>query len=165
MKELFSTTNLSLEQGILSDLFSMDEIIESAFKEFRKRGFPFPDMTIAEMKIKLNQLRKLPIYKSKNSTIGYKIADVFNKHRFKCNAVGPSSPVNSFFDDTKLKKALKMTLISESNLNYSYKGFMSLVNGTQACFNFRPGFAKFIYGTYCIKNGKVFDPSMGYGGD
>ena len=164
MNGLFDLNDLNIKQGIFSRLFSDDEIIESAFNEFRERGFPYPEMTIAEMKIQLNKLRALPISKCKHSVIGYKIADMFNKHRFEAIATEKRSPVESFFNDVALKKALNMTLKSNVDLDYSYKEFMSIVNGTQACSNFRPAFAKFVYTKYCTKNGKIFDPSFGYGG-
>lgn len=164
MKPLFDVRKLNIQEGILPELYTHDEILESAFKEFRERGFPYPNITIAEMQIEINNLRKLPLSKCKNSTMGYKIADTFNKHRFLSTILNGKSPMDSFKDDIKLKKALKMSFESGDNLNYCYKGFMGLVNGTQACSNFRPAFAKYIYTKYCIENGKVFDPSMGYGG-
>ncbi len=41
---------------------------------------------------------------------------------------------------------------------------INITNGTQACSNFRPGFACYIYKTHCKPNDIVLDTSTGYGG-
>jgi hypothetical protein len=37
-------------------LFGRDEIIDTAVRDFRERGFPYPNNTLAEMKMELNDL-------------------------------------------------------------------------------------------------------------
>ncbi len=164
MKQLFD--NLDIQQGILPELYSEEEIIESAFKEFRERGFPYPNMTIAEMKIELNNLRKLSISRCRNSLVGYQIADTFNKHRFHSTTLNGCSPIESFKKESNLKILFKIMFKDKRPLNYSFASisFITKIHGTQACSNFRPAFAKYIYIKYCPEKGKIFDPSMGYGG-
>jgi hypothetical protein len=74
-----------------------------------------------------------------------------------------SSLYDSFKDDKKLRKAIKWHLES-SNVGQGYLGTMSLVSGTQACSNFRPAFARYLYERYAPEGATVFDSSTGYGG-
>lgn len=149
--------------GVMGDIFGPDEIVEDAFNYFRLAGFPYKRSELFEMKQELNNLAALDQESCARSTCGYSIADTYNNHRFSASAQGMSSPVESFGDDTRLKKALLMDLNAGSIKKHTIP-FINLVNGTQACSNFRPAFAKMLYNQYCPKGGIVFDSSTGYGG-
>lgn len=144
-------------------IFSLDEIAQDAFNYFREKGFPYPCLELHEQKQELNKLLSLDLDSCVRSNCGYKIADSYNTHRFAASAISMSSPLDSFQDDKKLMKAIKWHLES-GNIGTDFFGTLSIVNGTQACSNFRPAFAKYLYNTYCPEGGKVFDSSTGYGG-
>lgn len=148
----------------LNDLFSADEIVEDAMQYFRKRGFPYPHMELFEMKQELNRLANLPLENCVRSTIGYRIADHFNPHRFHATAKGRHSPIDAFAKDTSLRKALEMNYKESRNLPTEYFPFLAIVHGAQECSNFRPAFARMLYEKWSPKGGKVLDPCTGYGG-
>ena len=162
-ENLFGEVEL-IDDGVKTILFNQEDILESAFQYFREKGFPYPHMPLFRCKMELNDLANLKQADCLNSRIGYRIADTYNTHRFHSSAAGMSSPYHSFMDDTRLKKVLQKQFQSSGKFEYGYLGFMSLVNGTQACSNFRPAFAKMLYNQYCPKGGVVFDSSTGYGG-
>lgn len=145
-------------------IFNKEEIAENAFAMFREMGFPYPKLTLAEMKQQLNKLAQLDEQSCQRSTLGYRIADTFHRHRFHAAAINMSSPFDSFLDDKKLRKVIDKSLDAGVTMRHAYIGFMSLVNGTQACANFRPAFARMLYNKYCKQDGTVFDSSTGYGG-
>lgn len=145
--------------------YSKENILNNLFTEFREKGFPFPNLSIAECKQEINKLTALPSFRCLRSTLGYKVADTFHHDRYDSSAVNMLSPLESFAKDESLKKALRMQMESSpNNIKYRHFGFLNLVNGTQACSNFRPAFAKMLYNEYAPKDGVVFDPSTGYGG-
>lgn len=144
--------------------FDQTDIEREAFRYFRKKGFPYPKLELFEMKQELNRLAALGKDDCLRSTIGYRIADHFNPHRFAAAAIGMSSPLESFNDDDRLRKAIAMEIKNGGRLRKNSLPFITLVNGTQACSNFRPAFAKMLYNEYAPNGGRVFDSSTGYGG-
>lgn len=55
-------------------------------------------------------------------------------------------------------------LIYGRKVNSDYFTTLDIVSGTQACSNFRPGFALKIYRSYCKEGDTILDTSTGYGG-
>ena len=153
-----------IDNGVDIVLFDEQDVIQTAFNDFRQRGFPYPSLPLFRCKMELNALANLNQADCLNSRVGYRIADTYNRHRFHSAAINMSSPYDSFMNDTRLLKVLSKQYASAKTFEYGYLGFMSLVNGTQACSNFRPAFAKMLYNKYSPENGVVFDSSTGYGG-
>jgi len=146
-------------------LFSNEQIIEESFKYWRKKGFPFRKLEMFEIMQELNKLKELPINRCISSTLGYKVADTFHNHRFFAAANGMCSPVDSFNDDKKLLKAFKLSLDFNTRITQeSCTPTIYIVNGTQACSNFRPAWAKYYIERYGKAGGVYLDPSTGYGG-
>lgn len=115
----------------------------------------------------MHEIQKLAEIEGKTlltTPVAYQVADSFHKHRFHASANGMSSPFASFNDDKKLRKAIKLELKLANKPRIFAGGMMTLVNGTQACSNFRPGFACYLYREYCPDNATVLDTSTGYGG-
>lgn len=165
----FENENLFGEKILISDgykkeLFSDEDIIETAFKDFRERGFPYPSLPLFECKMQLNKLASLTQRECVHSNVAYRVADTYNKHRFHSSAINMSSPYDSFMNDVRLRKVLSKQYETGKNFEYGYLGFMSLVNGTQACSNFRPAFARMLYNQHSKPDSVVFDSSTGYGG-
>jgi hypothetical protein len=147
-------------------------ILELAYKSFKKIGFILPKkLEIFEMLEKINKLSCTEGRSLLHSTVGYDIADSYNQHRLLYKVSNTPKTIRDAFNIEKdLKKSIE-ACFDNSPLNLNSKGgtvenlsFLKLVHGVQTCSNFRPGFAKFIYNKYCIKNGIVFDPCMGFGG-
>lgn len=145
-------------------LFSNKLIVDEAFKYYRTRDFPYRDLTVAQCMTDIQKLSDTEGSALINTSIGYSVADTFHKHRVHAAAQGMGSPFSAFNDDVKLRKALKMQVKFGGNPTVSPTGVLSLVNGTQACSNFRPGFAAYLYRKYCKEGATVLDTSTGYGG-
>lgn len=145
-------------------VFSQDEIIEQAVIDFKLRGYIFKDLTLFEMMQELNELTLKDDKECLFTNLGYDIADTYHKHRHFASAINMKAPYDSFGVDENIRKVLKMAIKYEGKLTYRKYSFFNMVNGTQQCSNFRPGFAKFIYNKYAFENAKVLDTSTGYGG-
>lgn len=146
------------------NIFTIDEIANLAFDEFREKGFPYIEKTISECMCSLNKLSILPLEKCKSTRLAYSVPDSYHRHRFELSAIDMKSPLDAFNDNKDLSKAIRWELESTGKISYKYLGTLSLVNGTQACSNFRPGFARYLYDTYAPKGAHVFDSSTGFGG-
>jgi hypothetical protein len=142
-------------------LFSDEQIIEAAFRHYRDAGFPYKPLPIHICMEQLNALAFCQTESLLHSTLGYQIADTYNPHRFHSAAAGMRSPADSFEDDKSLRKAIKLHLDHAKDIDRSC---LCMVNGTQACANFRPGFACKLYRDYCKPGDTVLDTSTGYGG-
>jgi hypothetical protein len=153
-----------IEDNTKENLYSKEQILQAAFDDFRRKGFPYPELNLFECMQEINELKKLKQSECIKTRIAYRVADTYNKHRFHSSALGKDNPYDSFYNDIKLKKVLNKQYDDSKSFKYGYLGFMSLVNNTQSCSNFRPGFARMIYNKYCVENGVVFDSSTGYGG-
>lgn len=146
-------------------LFSQQRVIDEAFAFFRERGFPYRDLPLHIQIQEMNALAALDGDKALRSTRGYAVADTYHKHRFHATARNKSSPYDSFMDDEKLRHALKLEIeMGPGHVSDKMFGTLSLVRGTQACANFRPGWAMALYREFVPKGGTVLDPCTGYGG-
>ena len=146
------------------DIYPQQEIIDDAFAHFREAGFPYRALTLHECKQQINKLAAMDDDALAHSTLAYQVADTFNPHRFHATAEKMVAPVESFKDDVKLKKALRLCLDSGGTIKQTLVAPMLLVNGTQACANFRPAFAALMYRRYAGDDAVVLDTSTGYGG-
>lgn len=145
-------------------IFSDEQMIETAFNWHRERGFPYRDMSPAVCMKEINELAETHERALIHTSLAYQIADSFHHHRMHASTAGMSAPFDSFNDDVKLKKAIRLTLKYTSIPHVQATGVLTLVSGTQACSNFRPGFACYLYKKYCPDNAVVLDSSTGYGG-
>jgi hypothetical protein len=154
-----------LAQSEYGRVFTDDQIIDDAFRHYRALvEFPHRKLPLHMCRQQINKLAETTKAKLLNTTVGYKVADTYHPHRFHAKASGMRSPVDAFFDDKALRKALKLTLEFGGTISDELPGALSVVNGTQACSNFRPGFATMLYQEYCKKGDTVLDTSTGYGG-
>lgn len=145
-------------------IYNEDDIVESSFNYFRDKGYPYPEMPIHACMQEINKLTNTPIDKLIKTNTAYSIADTYHRHRYEGHAIGMKSPIETFQDDKSLKKALTMTYRFNKSITTQSLSKINITNGTQACSNFRPGFACYIYKTYCKYNDIVLDTSTGYGG-
>ena len=149
------------DEAETKEIYSKDEIVDEAFEYYRKRGFPYPEMQIFEMKQEINKLSAIEGDRLKRAKTGGVIADVYNKHRFDCSAINMKSPAEAFEIDKDLRKSIAMDY---PNIKSNSISFIQLVNGTQSCSNFRPAFCKYILDKYGKDKDIFLDPCMGFGG-
>jgi hypothetical protein len=162
LSELLPETDI----GNLSEYahpISDDRIIDAAFNHFRATGFPYRNLPLHVSMQELNQLATTDPESLIGTNAGYQIADTYHPHRLLAAATKMKSPFESFGNDKLLRRAIKQELES-GKVPAGYFGFLSFVSGTQACSNFRPGFACHLYRTYCKPGAVVLDTSTGYGG-
>lgn len=153
-----------LDNGVR--IFSDDVIAEACFDYYRHdAGFPYPNPALHEACNDLNKMAAMPLKALIRTVVGYGIADKFQQHRFLAAAEKMKSPVESFLDDEQLKRAIDLIMKFDAFVSPSaLRGTISMVRGTQACANFRPGFAAYLYRRFCPVGGVVLDTSTGYGG-
>ena len=94
----------------------------------------------------------------------YQIADTYHKHRFDAAAFNMKAPTHSFENDDILRRAIELRMQNAKTVPTNLFGELTLVRGTQACSNFRPAFAMYLYRTYAKQGATVLDTSTGYGG-
>lgn len=156
--------DITLERVERTKMFSASQMIDAAFDYHRAQGFPYRDISPAMAMKELQELADTEGKALISTRLCYQVADTFHKHRLHAAANGMSSPFDSFNDDKKLRKAIRLELKLAGKPRIFAGGMMTLVNGTQACSNFRPGFASYLYREFCPDNAVVLDTSTGYGG-
>jgi hypothetical protein len=147
-------------------VYSRERICDTAFEHYRANGFPYRRLSLLECQQQINQLAATPTPRLVGTTVGYHVADSYHPHRFHGYAEEKRSPIDSFRSDKYLRKTFDLILdVHSSSINdSSMLGALSLVAGSQACSNFRPGFALALYREFCAQDAVVLDASTGYGG-
>lgn len=145
-------------------LYDKDTVAGHAFSFFRARGFPYKELPLHTQMLELNRLAMCDQEKALRTHLGYSVADTYHRHRFECHAVDKRSPVDSFHDDAQLRRAIGLVLDNGGMIGDGMFSTLTLVAGTQACSNFRPGMAMHFYRRFGEPNGTVLDPCTGYGG-
>lgn len=147
------------------DVFDKETIIALAFDFFRARGFPYRAIPLHTQMLEINRLSALrDDARALHSNLGILTADTYHPHRFECHATDKRSPVDSFGDDEQLRRALALSLDNGQTVGEGFFSMITLVAGTQACSNFRPGLAMHYYRRFGREGGTVLDPCTGYGG-
>lgn len=142
-------------------VFDRDTIARRAFEHYRRVGFPYRDLPLWQCMQQINKLAATESDALARTTMAYQVADTYHPHRYHVAAMDKRSPFESFNIDTSLLKVCEHAV--DNGLPSIY-GFLQLVNGTQACSNFRPGFASLMYRTYAGPGDVVLDTSTGFGG-
>ncbi len=146
-------------------IYDDDALADATFRHYRAAGFPYPDPPLFECMLEINRLASMSLDQLVKTTVCYGVADKFQRHRFASSAENKRSPLDSFLDDKQLHRAIELSLGFESSLgDGAIRGLIGLVKNTQACSNFRPGFAAHMYRRFCPSGGIVLDTSTGYGG-
>ncbi|HET7639984.1 MAG TPA: ParB N-terminal domain-containing protein, partial [Ktedonobacteraceae bacterium] len=145
-------------------IYSNEAIASEAFKHFRNIGFPYRNMPVYMCMQELNKLNGLEGDSPINSRLGYHIADTYHPHRLHASAESMKSPYEAFHDDKLLARVFHLQQENMRSIPLDILGVLYIVSGTQACANFRPGFAMYLYRKYCKPGAVVLDSSTGYGG-
>lgn len=146
-------------------LFDKETLLRQMFDDAREHGFPYPDLSFSEMMRECNALAEIANRNDfdalEKTTLCYRVADTFHKHRFAANAQGMMSSLAAFNDDALLYRALHLML--ENNVK-ELLPIINMVSGVQTPSNFRPGVACRYYREFCTPGDWVLDTSTGYGG-
>lgn len=87
-----------------------------------------------------------------------------NLHDVECKNATNNSMLKRFYDDHKLKRAIKLCFdIKKGVMPSDVRGALELIGGNVAT-NFKPMIAKALYEKYCPKNGIIYDYASGFGG-
>ncbi len=140
-----------------------EQVIDAAFKHFRANGFPYRKLSVHACMQEINRLAVSPPETWQDTDLAYQVADTYHPHRFHGHAEHMQSPVVSFQDDKLLLRALRLEMEYGGGIG-GLLPKLAIVSGTQACSNFRPGFAMYMYRRFCKKGDIVLDTSTGYGG-
>lgn len=142
--------------------FTTEEIVEDAIAWFRAHGFPYPSPCVHVAKQAINALsRSDELATTETAT---RIADMWCPHRYERRAGKMKTPVEAFNDDRLLRWAIAFALNNGVSVGTKYLAQLSIASGTQACANFRPGFAAWLYRRFCKAGDRVLDCSHGFGG-
>lgn len=160
------------------EAYTEKQIIEAAFKYYRKTGFPYEQFAPHQIMQVFNNLKqsKNKLIKQKNSLLKNRskiigmgvgkeqqIVNYFHPHIWDSYAVGMRAPTYSFTLDKSLKATIKLSIKFDKIINdHSVRNYLRKVHGTQMCSNFRPSIAKTIYDYFKVNN--ALDMSTGYGG-
>lgn len=149
-------------------IFSQDAVVDSAFEYFRNiKGFPYRELPVHMCMQEINKLSELPYDKLETSTLGYKVADTYHPHRFHSRVHGMKSPIDGFNSDKILRRSLNRKMEFGSGIKTELLGGVggiAITSGVQGCSNFRPAYALKLYRTFCDKDSRILDTSIGYGG-
>lgn len=155
-------------------LADQERALDSCFRYWRQRGFPYYRLTEAQMRRDYERLvaadpRCLVIgTEIQMSMVGVRLANHFHPQMWSVRIAGARSPMERFSDDSSLRRVLRRALsvwpdlraVNECNLRRMLKTF----SNTAGVSNFRPTAAKTIYATYSRPGDRVLDFSSGYGG-
>ncbi len=146
-------------------VYSHEQVVERAMAHWRSAGFPYYDLTVAECMDAINRLALSEDQALMGTNEAYHVADTWHRQRFESSAAGMRSPLEAFHDDALLARTLGLLLRYGQPLTGSQLlGKLAIVSGTQACSNFRPGFALAIYRRFAQPGAAILDTSSGYGG-
>jgi ParB-like nuclease domain len=152
-------------RAIRAEIFSDEQLEAAFFEQYRERGFPYTRLSRAECMVSINRLASMPLDGLVRTTEGYEVADLFQRHRFEATAEGMIPPLEAFNDDERLKHGIALAIkYNGTCTDGSMRSLIGLVKRAQACSNFRPGFASYMYRRFCPPGGRVLDTSTGYGG-
>jgi hypothetical protein len=143
---------------------SDESIVEAAFAYFRKQGFPYSCLPLHVCFQEVNKLARTGNDELLNTSVGYKVADTYHPHRFDGFHVGHHSPTDRFQIDDWLRMCLSKSLKLDGFIAGDNIGGLRWASGCRPAFNFRPGFALFMYRKFCEPGATVLDTSTGYGG-
>lgn len=147
-------------------IYDRETICDVAFEHYRVHGFPYRRLSRLECLQQINALAATPSDRLASSVTAYHVADTYQPHRMLGHADGMRSPIESFADDDQLRRAFKFAIDFYGGTITDQVLFnaLCLVAGTQACSNFRPGFALSLYREFAREGATVLDTSTGYGG-
>ena len=144
---------------------------DDIFNHYRNRGFPYFNITDEKRKDIFEKLKSFDSSsllqdgnKLKQVMLGLNLANHYMPHMWAVKCNGFVSPMETYLDDIKFKKAIdKRIKLGDNISDAGIRKALCWSNGSQRVSNFRPTVAKYIYDNYA-GDGNVLDFSSGYGG-
>jgi len=153
------------------DDIAKKEIVEILFQFYRRNGFPYTVLTDDE---KINRMDR--IIKSKSILLeddhlqmnlqGIDLANSYHPHMMEAYYKrGENSPYQTYSNDDGLKDCINRWMELDKIPNPAgMRRILKTRDKTRGVVNFKPTVAKYIYDSYCSRDGKVLDPCAGYSG-
>ena len=151
----------------------MDDYIETVFKYYREKGFPYYPQD------KIYRLKRFKMFMGYDDSRiirdkvvtqilhGLSLCWTYMPHSWgvKCGAA-KYTPLDIFHDDDHLRAVIrKIMIMGFSSMGFSsMRGMVRIYRGAQSVSNFRPTSASAIYSHFCNPGDTVLDTSSGYGG-
>ena len=149
----------------LSDADSKQKMEAIIFNYYRRRGFPYSNITDDRLVYLLGTFKEvIPVVNENviyHHVSGLKLCEKFFPNIYECSRKNHPSPMDQWEDDKNLQRLIKNRLqyadrISDSSMRTGIKLLFEAVT------NFKPIITKYIYSKYA-PNGRVFDYSCGFG--
>ena len=160
----------------IKNLSVSDRLIyeHAGFVYWRKRGFPFPDLSIEQL---VNEYHKFANSKGhifsgsrqlKWSPLGLSVANYFHPEIWWTKCERFRTPMEVFDDDEMFRDCIRRAVkfwqdrrpLTPSNI----RRISSTYVNTKRVSNFRPTVARALFERYSMDGGIILDPAAGYGG-
>jgi SAM-dependent methyltransferase len=165
VEKLFGRELLRVRHDALTDC------VERAFRHWRHRGFPYPELDREWSTRELRSLTKvgpedLHTVLKKPSMVGFRIVNAFHPQMWNARVRG-RSPLQSFENDHLLRKSLLRAITMWPDRRcwspHCIRMLMGLQNRSRVA-NFRPTVARSLIARYTPEGGNVLDFAAGFGG-
>lgn len=138
---------------------------------FRKKGYPYTDLTSSQMLKEMNKISntKCPLLEDNHlqmNTVGLALANYFHPHMVNVKCLNNyRSPYEQFSDDELFKDAINRWMELGNRPDPSgLRRILRTRDGVRSVVNFKPAIAKYFYDTYAPEDGRILDPCSGYSG-
>lgn len=146
---------------------------ERAFRYWRRRGFPYPELTESEIDARYAQFAgsTRSVISGRDITwspLGIGLANYFHRHMWDIRCEYFRSPMQVFRNDTFFRQCIDRSVRinrDRSPLNANnMRVMLSTFTNTKRVSNFRPSAARALYQRYSNDGDLIVDPSSGFGG-
>jgi len=167
IKPAFEKISLKREKFTKEEL---DNLVETVFKYYRKKGFPFIRLTDRDIKRSFGYLKGVTedmiflngIGEIQQNMSALDIINHFHPEIWNVKCRNFKTPMEVFHDDDLFRKAIRKRIKIGTDLKpYGIRKILASYSGTQRVSIFRPSVAKAIYDRYCRK--RTLDFSAGWG--
>lgn len=149
----------------IPQVYPDQEVVDAAFDHYRETGFPYRHWPKHVCLQEINELAATKTDELVHSKAAFFVADTYHRHRFHARVNGScASPHDVWESDRHLRIALEKQLKHVGRIPSGYFTTIHYANGAQACCNFRPAYALFMYRKFLPPGGITLDTSTGYGG-
>lgn len=146
-----------------------DVWVEEVFKVLRALGFPYPvPMSGGQAQGEYERILGAAPFREgqevrPRSYLGLRLCEGYFPNRYRASWRGKKSAFQSWYIDADLRRAIRFQLDGGDPV-IPHRVLRAITMQTRTPSMFKPIVAKYIYQTYCLVGGTVWDPCMGYGG-
>jgi len=153
---------------------AQEQIVEQAFRYWRKSGFPYFHLSAQELEQDFTRVLNHGwdrVFKNGHltcSTAGLRLANAYQRGMWTARVSRYLSPMDVFRSDDLLRQAIRRAFriwptrygANASSLRRMLKSFPSAASVS----NYRPAIARAVIGKYAPEGGTIVDFAAGYGG-